>query len=52
MFSQNLYQEEYLKRVLNSSQKTDAFVFSDYSKEEKVAVSTGKFGISFNPHQR
>jgi YD repeat-containing protein len=38
--------EEYMKRVLNSTQKPNDWKFSDYSKEGNVDVSTGRFGIT------
>jgi hypothetical protein len=38
--------EEYMKKVLNSSQKPNSFTFNDYSKEGNVDISTGKFGIT------
>lgn len=47
LFSQaNQSHEEYMKRVLNSCQASSSFVFSDYSKEGNVDVSTGRFGIN------
>jgi len=52
LFSSSLFSqvdkshEEYMKKILNSSQSPNKWIFTDYSKEGNVDISTGNFGIT------